>query len=73
MADYLTDVYYDYLINKYTRFKNLSYTQLKQNILLVNVYYDDLSYTVIEESPKSTIIDLVSSNVQVFLKLSINI
>lgn len=61
VADYLTDVYYDYIIAKEPRFKNMTYSQLKQKLLLVYIYYEDLSYTLIVESPKTTIINLISS------------
>ena len=40
---------------------NITQDDLKQSILFLNIYYDDLSYTVITESPKILIVNLVSN------------
>jgi hypothetical protein len=37
------------------------YLTVKRNVLSVNFYYDRLSYTLIQESPKTEISDLVSN------------
>ena len=45
------------------KFANQTVTQdmLKTSILNVNIYYEDNSYTVIEEQPNMSIVDLVGS------------
>ncbi len=67
MADYPTDYYYD-IIRKQPNFKNLTViyniTNLtshifKSSILLVNVYYQDLTYNAILESPALMFADVL--------------
>lgn len=38
-----------------------SYQQVKSSVLAVNVYYEDLSYTIIEEQPATTTDQLFSN------------
>lgn len=35
--------------------------KLKKKFVSLNVYYDDLSYTQIDESPKTEMVDLISN------------
>ena len=46
-----------------SKFQNekLIYETIKQSVLSLNIYYDDLSYTESVESPKLEIVDLVSN------------
>ena len=38
-----------------------SYEKIKSSVLAVNVFYDDLSYTIIEEQPLTTAYQLFSN------------
>jgi hypothetical protein len=38
---------------------NLTYDLFKQSMVMINVYYDDLHYTIISETPTYQIIDLI--------------
>ena len=40
--------------------KSVTYEELKKSTLAINVYYDDLKYTVIEESPSTDLITLIA-------------
>ena len=39
---------------------SVTFEELKKSVLAVNVYYDDLKYTVIEESPSTELITLIA-------------
>jgi hypothetical protein len=38
---------------------NLTYDSFRNSMLMINVYYDDLYYTVISETPTYQITDLI--------------
>lgn len=38
-----------------------SHSLAKQSLLALNVYFDDLKYTLISESPKTSIFDLIAN------------
>ena len=40
---------------------NLTYDEVKDRLLFLNIYYPKLSYIKISESPKTSIIDLLSN------------
>ena len=49
-----------YLFDKYALSKGQNwYEDLKQNVLAVNIYYDELGYTLMSQQPKIDLIDLV--------------
>ena len=50
----------DYLVNMNGEF-NLTYEEMKQRFLFLNIYYSELSYIKISETPKTSIIDLLSN------------
>ena len=55
---------YDYLINEqYSNLPNIKHIKsvLHNKILELNVYYDDLSYTLIEEDKKMDLIDVMAN------------
>ncbi len=67
-SQYPTRYYFDIikdqpkLKNKFSGFsnkKNLSYDTFKESVLMVNIYYGDLSYTSVVESPAYTIDSLL--------------
>jgi hypothetical protein len=65
-AEYPTRPYAELLIN-YTNISNLfptqaplTYETLKNSILKVNLFYDELEYTFVEELEKTSIIDLLA-------------
>jgi amiloride-sensitive sodium channel subunit alpha len=47
--------------NKYENISNVTVNQLRESILSVAIYYDDLSYTVISKEPKMNLLDLISA------------
>jgi hypothetical protein len=51
--------------NKDVLFENFDYSfgieHLKQNMLSIHIYWKNLEYTLIEEKPSTTIIDLISN------------
>ena len=64
--DYPTVIYAKMLSNQSAilkRFNNVppTYKQLKQSIMALNINYNELGYTHIEESQKRTVIDLVTN------------
>lgn len=54
-------------MNKLADFKarfpgqTIDYDFVKKNFALVNIYYDEIKYTVMEESPAMEIIDLIAN------------
>ncbi|CAF0803389.1 unnamed protein product [Brachionus calyciflorus] len=62
---------YDALIKKGAR-NFTSYSNVKESILAVNVYFDDIGYTFVEEKPSKTIEQLVA-DIGGFLGLCIGI
>ncbi|CAF0942247.1 unnamed protein product [Brachionus calyciflorus] len=76
-ADYPTPFYaeffmaYDYFINNGSR-NFISYSNVKESTLAVNVYFDDIGYTIVEEKPSKTIEQLVA-DIGGFLGLCIGI
>ena len=50
----------DYFIHTNGEY-NLTYEEMKQRYLFLNIYYSELSYIKISESPKTSIIDLLSN------------
>jgi len=68
MSDFPNQKYSDYLLNQtnivnlFNRSNvNLSSDELKRSFLEVYVYFDELKYTMIEETEKMSIIDLISN------------
>ena len=64
--DYPTKIYADMLANQpqmLRRFNNKTptYQQLKQSIVSLNINYNDLSYTQINELQKITLLDLITN------------
>ena len=45
----------------YPKGYNMTRGDLKESILFLNIYYDDLSYTKIDQNPKMLTVDLVSN------------
>ncbi|CAF1038483.1 unnamed protein product [Brachionus calyciflorus] len=62
---------YDTFINNGSR-NFTSYSNVKESILAVNVYFDDIGYTLVEEKPSKTIEQLVA-DIGGFLGLCIGI
>jgi hypothetical protein len=59
-------VYHDYLkeiaaIKEHLKHTNMTYEMLKTSLAYVNIYFDDLEYTLIEETPAREVFDLVSN------------
>jgi hypothetical protein len=50
----------DHFVNTNNEF-NLTYEEIKQRYLFLNIYYSELSFIKISESPKTSIIDLLSN------------
>ena len=50
----------DAFAQKYGEY-NLTYEEVKERLLILNIYYSELSYIRISESPKTSIIDLFSN------------
>ena len=42
------------VVKKFSKYQNLSYDAIKQSILAINVYYEDLNYLVIQETQAYT-------------------
>lgn len=40
---------------------SVSYQSVKSRLVSFNVYYDDLMYTMIQHSPKLSVLDLISN------------
>lgn len=59
--------YADVLMNKpeivsvFKNDSNLTYEKLKENIVRINLYYESTKYTFVDESPATTIIQLLSN------------
>ena len=51
---------YNYALNSLMTNPTLTYDLIKQSVLSLNVYYDQLSYTQISKDAKLEIVDLVS-------------
>ena len=47
--------------SKYENISNVTVNQLRESIVSVAIYYEDLSYTVISKEPKISLLDLISS------------
>jgi hypothetical protein len=47
--------------NKYENISNVTVNQLRESVVSVAIYYDDLSYTVISKEPKMNLLDLISA------------
>ena len=47
--------------SKYENISNVTVNQLRESILSVAIYYDDLSYTVISKEPAMSLLDLISA------------
>lgn len=60
-ADQLVNYSGDALANFYPDRSQVTYEQLKENILAINVYFTDMKYTSIEELEKMSFVDLVSA------------
>ena len=41
--------------------KSLTFMDLQNSVSALNVYYDDLSYTLISQQPKLQLVDLISN------------
>jgi hypothetical protein len=56
-------LYQPIIDNSTSRFDefNLTYEEIKERLLILNIYYSKLSYIKISESPKTSIIDLLSN------------
>lgn len=65
MSDYPSEYYYSIvskqpnLIQKFSGQGNVTYSNFKLSVLMVNVYYRELSYTLIEESATYSLLDIV--------------
>ncbi|CAF0745052.1 unnamed protein product [Brachionus calyciflorus] len=64
-ADFPTEFYADFLMNYDATLKNSSrnfssYKNVKKSTLAVNVYFDDIGYTLVEEKPSKTLEQLVA-------------
>lgn len=49
------------LFQNQTLTEDQKYEKLKNNVVSLNIYYDTLSYTFIDQSAKITIVDLISN------------
>ena len=47
--------------SNYENISSVTVNQLRESILSVAIYYDDLSYTVISKEPKMNLLDLISA------------
>ena len=59
---------------KFNNSSNISYEDLKQSLVSLNIYYDDLGYTTLEEIPKidfNTLISNLGGNLGLFLGASV--
>ena len=65
-SDYPNKLYSQKLINNpilASKFPNnsISYNQIKRSVVSMNVYYNELSYTLISQQPKMQLFDLISN------------
>ena len=47
--------------SKYENISNVTVNQLRESVVSVAIYYDDLSYTVVSKEPKMNLLDLISA------------
>jgi hypothetical protein len=47
--------------SKYENISNITVNQLRESVVSVAIYYDDLSYTVISKKPAMILLDLISA------------
>jgi hypothetical protein len=60
-SDDYTDILKDDVYLKENVFKNDNWTHIKENVLKMNIFYEELSYISITENPSMTIVDLISN------------
>ena len=60
-SQYATELMKKEVIRSKFSNKSLSFTDLQNSVSALNVYYDDLSYTLISQQPKLQLVDLISN------------